>query len=329
MSAPTDHVREMIPPPTAPVPTAELLAADVENLPDDPFETPEPPPVAAVARYSDSRWPRPTRAQLLLGVGVLIVSMLAVQFLLGAPLQARSQTVLHQQFADKLATAASTAGQVGLSPLPPYPPATGEPVALLRIPALGLSQVVTEGADGATLQNGPGHVPGTAGPGEPGNSVISAHRTAWGAAFRGLTGLRVGDPIAVTTVAGTARYIVTGTGTPDPLALTADNRLTLVTSDPPLLASTDYAVSAALQGAPFPPTAQNGLVDRPLHSGSPAAWAQLVFWLSLGLGLLAAVVVALRIGLARPVIWLLATPLALALLVVLTRTLDTFLPPTL
>lgn len=48
------------------------------------------------------------------------------------------------------------------------------------------------------LQRGPGHYPGTALPGEPGNFAVAGHRTTYGAPFFHLDALRRGDHVLVT-----------------------------------------------------------------------------------------------------------------------------------
>jgi sortase A len=58
----------------------------------------------------------------------------------------------------------------------PWPWADTWPVAKLEAPAQGVSLYVLAGANGRTIAFGPGHVFGTANPGEPGNSVIGGHR---------------------------------------------------------------------------------------------------------------------------------------------------------
>jgi sortase A len=76
----------------------------------------------------------------------------------------------------------------------------GSPVAHLLIPRLGLDEIVLEGVEGDVLNGGPGHLPGSAFPGEPGNSIISAHRDRH---FAKLGAINVGD--TVITESGTRR----------------------------------------------------------------------------------------------------------------------------
>lgn len=72
----------------------------------------------------------------------------------------------------------------------PWPWADTTPVARLGAPAQRVELVVLEGASGRTLAFGPGHVTGTAMPGEHGNVVIGGHRDTH---FRFLENLKRGD----------------------------------------------------------------------------------------------------------------------------------------
>jgi sortase A len=81
--------------------------------------------------------------------------------------------------------------------------------ALIRISALeNLAQGwnVVEGVDVSDLKTGAGHIPATPLPGQPGNSVISGHRTTYGAPFNRLDELVPGDRIEVDTAIGTHVY---------------------------------------------------------------------------------------------------------------------------
>ncbi|REK12392.1 MAG: class E sortase [Actinobacteria bacterium] len=89
---------------------------------------------------------------------------------------------------------------------PEEPPEVGEEFAILRVPRLGLEVVVFEGVDVETLKKGPGHMPGTALPGQPGNAVLSGHRTTYGRPFFDFDQLRPGDRIEVETAIGTHVY---------------------------------------------------------------------------------------------------------------------------
>ena len=118
---------------------------------------------------------------------------------------------------------------------PAYP--YGQPVARLRIPSAGIDYVVFGGDDQATLEKGPGHVPGTELPGEETsrrNCVITAHRDSH---FRHLGWLRKGHRIELETPAGEMSYRVVSREIVRPDAVrvlqpTETPRLTLITCYP-------------------------------------------------------------------------------------------------
>lgn len=89
--------------------------------------------------------------------------------------------------------------QAGEARVRPWPWADTWPVARLRVPRLGVDQVVLSGASGRTLAFGPGHIAGTAAPGMAGNSVLSGHRDTH---FRFLRDLQPGDLIELTPASG-------------------------------------------------------------------------------------------------------------------------------
>ena len=216
--------------------------------------------VAALRRWFENT---PTRKRLsVLGAAVAVaavVGFLVAETAVGAILQTRSQTTLANEFAGTLSKAAGASGSSDLSPLPVDPPKTGEAVAIIKIPSIGLEQVVVEGQDTESLQHGPGHVPGTSLPGQPGNAAVVGRRTTFGAPFRNLSALTAGEEINVTTVEGSATYKVTDVswrskGMFEPAK---ESTLTLVTSGPRLLATQDLVARAQLVGLPLPPTPQN------------------------------------------------------------------------
>ena len=136
--------------------------------------------------------------------------------------QAQSQLIerLHEQWARQPAVArgGTTPGDTapadtelgGTVAARPIELVTGQPFALLRIPAFGAQWrfAVVEGTTLAQLAEGPGHVPGTQLPGEPGNFAVAAHDITAGNPFMHLGRLRRGDGISVMTVNGTYQYRV-------------------------------------------------------------------------------------------------------------------------
>jgi sortase A len=91
--------------------------------------------------------------------------------------------------------------------------ADGKPVG--RLTARGIDAIVVMGDSAADLRKGPGlwH----ARPGDGRTSVISGHRTTYGAPFRHLDGLRRGDRLRLVTPYGTFTYRVTATRIVDPV----------------------------------------------------------------------------------------------------------------
>jgi sortase A len=95
----------------------------------------------------------------------------------------------------------------------------GQPVGRIRIPAIGVSQVIVQGTDTEDLRKGPGHYPSTPMPGAPGTVGIAGHRTTYGAPFRRVNQLHKGDRITVEMPYATITYRVERLRIVDPTAL--------------------------------------------------------------------------------------------------------------
>lgn len=80
-------------------------------------------------------------------------------------------------------------------PSGPPPASAGDPVARMVVPSIGLDWVVVADATVDTLRSGPGWISYTSFPGDPGNAVVSGHRTTYGAPFNRLDELVPGDRI--------------------------------------------------------------------------------------------------------------------------------------
>lgn len=98
-------------------------------------------------------------------------------------------------------------------PLVRTTPGEGEGFATLYVPRFGPDYVraIGEGVSLPDVLNNPrlgvGHYPGTAMPGELGNFAVAAHRTTWGAPFKQIGELKVGDKIYVQTEDGWYTYV--------------------------------------------------------------------------------------------------------------------------
>jgi sortase A len=95
-------------------------------------------------------------------------------------------------------------------------PAMGEAVGRIVIEEIAVDWFVGEGIEPWDLSRGPGHGPWSPLPGQPGNSVISGHRTTYGAPFNRLDELEAGDRITIETLIGIHTYEVVGIAIVEP-----------------------------------------------------------------------------------------------------------------
>lgn len=86
----------------------------------------------------------------------------------------------------------------------------GAAVGRLEISRIDLNAVVVNGTSASSLRKAPGHYLGTVMPGQRGSVGIAGHRTSYGAPFRHIDKLRVGDRITVTMPYGRFTYRVQG-----------------------------------------------------------------------------------------------------------------------
>ncbi|MFJ7178471.1 class E sortase [Streptomyces massasporeus] len=146
---------------------------------------------------------------ILLGVGLIL-----------AGLALGGLRIFHDRQADDAyaQTQQSLRGELRQPAAPPQTaredkpdPRAGDAFAVLRVPRFGgdFAPVIVEGVSQAALAKGPGHFPGTALPGEPGNFAVAGHRTGWGQPFNKLPELRKGDTIDIEWKRTTYTYRVT------------------------------------------------------------------------------------------------------------------------
>lgn len=86
----------------------------------------------------------------------------------------------------------------------------GDAVARLRIPSLGVTEIVVNGTDSSTLKRGPGRYLGSKMPGEGHLVYVAGHRTTYGAPFSRIDRLRKGDRVFLELPYGTFEYRITG-----------------------------------------------------------------------------------------------------------------------
>jgi sortase A len=140
----------------------------------------------------------------------------------------------------------------------------GQGFAVLHVPGLADYDpwVVVEGTSVEALKNGPGHIPGTALPGELGNVVLSGHRTTYGAPFERFDELDPGEQVVLETRDGWYTYTIRGSEivaptavevtyavAGDPTAQPTERLLTLTTCDPKYSARSRLVVRAELTAA--------------------------------------------------------------------------------
>jgi sortase A len=108
------------------------------------------------------------------------------------------------------------------------------PLAVLRIPRIGVEVAVLEGTDEWTLNRAVGHIEETPMPGAGGNIGLAGHRDGF---FRALQDARVGDRLELETLEGIHGYRITRTWIVDPddvsvLDATPTSSVTMVTCYP-------------------------------------------------------------------------------------------------
>jgi sortase A len=147
--------------------------------------------------------------RILVTLGLLILLFVGYQLWGTGLYTAREQSRLKDEFSQQLErTSSTTEPGPTTTTTPPPPPPTGEAVAVIRIPKIGVDNAVVQGVGVEDLRKGPGHYPETPLPGQLGNAAIAGHRTTYGQPFNRLDELSPGDEIEVTTLAGSYRYVV-------------------------------------------------------------------------------------------------------------------------
>jgi len=196
--------------------------------------------------------------RVLVTIGMLTLSFAAYQLWGTGVYEAKAQDSLKQDFAKGLKTTTTTNGDPSAPESKPLPIPSGDAIAIISIPSIGVEHAVVQGVRRADLRKGPGHYPNTPLPGELGNAAIAGHRTTYGAPFGRLDELRPGNLIEVRTADGDFRYSVTETIIVRPTELSVLNAtpnatLTLTTCHPRFSASRRLVVHANLVPASSAP----------------------------------------------------------------------------
>jgi sortase A len=247
---------------------------------------------------------------------IAIVSLwVAVQMLLlGNLSHNRAQNLLYDNFRTQLAGATAPIGPIVEA---------GAPVALLEVPRLDLDEVVVEGTASGDMLVGPGHKRDTVLPGQVGVALIYGRSATYGKPFERITELRAGDAVAITSAQGEKTFTVLGVRrSGDPLPAPPEEgvaRVTLVTGEGSgrfggiTPDTTVYVDAEAEEGFPAPtgrptsvPESEEAMATDPTALPLLALCLALLLALTLG-------VIAARQRWATSLVWVVASPLAVAL----------------
>jgi sortase A len=130
---------------------------------------------------------------------------------------------------------------------------------MIVIPKINLVHPIFEGIDETAIHWGPGHWPGSALPGNPGNTVFAGHRVTHTRPFLDIDLLVPGDQIIFHLASGTFTYAVTDHLIVNPQDTwianpTADATVTLFGCHPKHSASHRYVVRGKLiSSGPYTP----------------------------------------------------------------------------
>ena len=172
--------------------------------------------LARVGRPASSR--RAVLSTALIAVGSLLLVGAVASFVRSAI----ARDAARSKWAEMEAQRSVADGRATLTRVSSGSAARGAPIARLTIPRVGLDEIVVEGVSDAELRAGPGHMIGSALPGERGTSVISAHRDRH---FHSLGGLALGDTVVTETERGRVVWTI--------------SRIRVVAAEAPVLRATD------------------------------------------------------------------------------------------
>jgi sortase A len=146
-----------------------------------------------------------------IGMGSFVLYFLVYQLVGTNAVTSRGQSELRTELQREW-SAPSAASSSNSKKVVPRRVAPGKALAVLDIPKIQVdNKVIVEGVGRNELRKGPGHVPSTVLPGQPGTFGVSGHRTTYGAPFYRLNELTKGDTITVVTRDAVYTYTVTRT----------------------------------------------------------------------------------------------------------------------
>jgi LPXTG-site transpeptidase (sortase) family protein len=236
---------------------------------------------------------------------VLAFGSLMFNQLLGPLVHNRAVTALEQRLASDLVN--------GVAPVS-NPIALGVPIGLIDVPNRDVRAVVIEGSKAEQLAQASGHLIGSALPGQPGVSAILGRSQTYGAEFKNLDQLIVGDEVVVTTGQGVHTYEVidiTVRSARDAAAFQGEGHMLILAT---VVDSSDrLVVRATLTSPVFPagePTDHQTSLDELGLAGDSSSWSDLALWMLIA-ALLAAGFPVIVNQVGRRVGWLVVAPIAM------------------
>lgn len=188
--------------------------------------------------------PTLTTGQLVALWLVIAVVILGIVLYLVEPMfQQREQGLQLERYRSSIDKAANQSTGLGGVEVSSIAPAVGSAVGIVEIGSIGVRQVVVEGTSSSNTMIGPGHVPGTAGPGQPGNTVIVGRSSMYGGPFGDLSKMEVGDQIVVSTTQGQSLYEVTDAGSVELTAAATPTAAPKVPAPTPVSTTTSTTVA--------------------------------------------------------------------------------------
>ena len=225
--------------------------------------------------------------------------------ILGPLVHDRAATALEQRLASDLVN--------GVAPVS-NPIAVGTPIGLVEVPNRDVRAVVVEGSKAEQLAQASGHLIGSALPGQPGVSAILGRSQTYGAEFKNLGQLKVGDEVIVTTGQGVHTYEVIDTtvrSSQDAAAFQGEGHMLILTT---VVDSSDRLVVRATLTSPVFPAGQatdhQTTLDELGLAGDSSSWSDLALWMLIA-ALLAAGFPVIVNQVGRRVGWLVVTPIAM------------------
>jgi LPXTG-site transpeptidase (sortase) family protein len=236
---------------------------------------------------------------------VLAFGSLMFNQILGPLVHNRAATALEQRLASDLVN--------GVAPVS-NPIAVGSPIGLVEVPNRDIRAVVVEGSKAEQLAQASGHLIGSALPGQPGVSAILGRSQTYGAEFKNLDQLIVGDEVVVTTGQGVHTYEVidiTVRSARDAAAFQGEGHMLILAT---VVDSSDRLVVRATLTSPVFPAGQatdhQTSLDELGLAGDSSSWSALALWMLIA-ALLAAGFPIIVNQVGRRVGWLVVAPTAM------------------